>query len=282
MSLPYAGTGYAITRVSNADRKCAGNQPEANSIHFLKQTWLAIYRAQFAKARPVAMQEFVTRFLHELRHIYPLPDIDICLQLINEYRKQTEIEKVMQTNPQNTETSTQIKAEQAMLNRDSYVMNAGLVIVAPYIQRLFGILELTKNSAFIDDAAAQRAIHLLQYIVTGEEQTPEYQLTLNKLLCGIHGGVPIIAGIQMTDHEKEVIQQMLVGVITHWSAIGKTSIQGLRETFLQREGHLFKQEESWQLHIPSATFDMLLDRLPWSFSMIKFPWMPEPLHVTWR
>jgi hypothetical protein len=91
-----------------------------------------------------------------------------------------------------------------------------------------------------------------------------------------------VAGIQITDHEKEVIQQMLLGVIANWSAIGKTSIQGLRETFLQREGHLYKQEDGWQLHIPSATFDMLLDRLPWSFAMIKFPWMPDPLHVNWR
>ncbi|MBC3929771.1 contractile injection system tape measure protein [Undibacterium sp. CY21W] len=267
-----------VTQIENA----LGISLKLTQAIFLKQTWLAIYRAQFAKSRPLTMQEFVTRFLRELCSVYPLPDIDICLQLLKEYREHTEIEKVVQTHPQSTETSAQVPAEQAMFNRDSYVMNAGLVIVAPYIQRLFGILELTKNSAFIDDAAAQRAIHLLQYIVTGEEQTPEYQLTLNKLLCGVHGGVPIVAGIQMTEHEKEVIQQMLVGVITHWSAIGKTSIQGLRETFLQREGHLFKQEESWQLHIPSATFDMLLDRLPWSFSMIKFPWMPEPLHVTWR
>jgi hypothetical protein len=31
---------------------------------------------------------------------------------------------------------------------------------------------------------------------------------------------------------------------------------------------------------PQATFDMLLDRLPWSFAMIRFPWMAYPLHVT--
>ena len=67
---------------------------------------------------------------------------------------------------------------------EAYVHNAGIVLVAPYLQRLWGILELTANGSFIDDTAAQRAVHLLQYIVTGKSETPEYQLVLNKLLCG--------------------------------------------------------------------------------------------------
>jgi hypothetical protein len=25
-----------------------------------------------------------------------------------------------------------------------------------------------------------------------------------------------------------------------------------------------------------------MDRLPWSFSIIKFPWMAMPLHVSWH
>jgi len=125
-------------------------------------------------------------------------------------------------------------------------------------------------------------VHLLQYIVTGEERTPEYLLSLNKLLCGIHGGVPIVAGIQISAHEKDVIEQMLLGVIGHWSAIGQTSIAGLRETFLVREGRLSFQEDAWQLKVVTSTFDMLLDRLPWSFAIIKFPWMVEALHVSWR
>ncbi|MFZ6799028.1 contractile injection system tape measure protein [Undibacterium sp. Di24W] len=26
----------------------------------------------------------------------------------------------------------------------------------------------------------------------------------------------------------------------------------------------------------------MLDRLPWSLAMNKFPWMSDPLHVNWR
>lgn len=174
-------------------------------------------------------------------------------------------------------------AEEAQLfTGESNIHNAGMMIIAPYIQRLFNLLDLTADGKFVSDDAAQRGVHLLQYAVTGEESTPEYQLVLNKLLCGIHGGVPIAAGINITDKEKATIEQMLTGVITHWSALGSTSIAGLRETFLQRQGHLYFQEDAWQLKIPTKTFDMLLDRLPWSFAMTKMPWMAQPLHVTWR
>jgi hypothetical protein len=172
--------------------------------------------------------------------------------------------------------------EELPFTGEANIHNAGLVIVIPYVQRLFGILELTVDGKFVNDGATERAVHLLQYVVTGEESTPEYQLVLNKLLCGIHGGTPIVPGISITDKEKTIIEQMLNGVITHWSALGKTSIAGLRETFLQRQGHLYHEDEAWHLKIPQKSFDMLLDRLPWSFAMTRMPWMAEPLNVTWR
>ena len=36
------------------------------------------------------------------------------------------------------------------------------------------------------------------------------------------------------------------------------------------------------LAVKSGPFDMLLDRLPWSYSTIKLPWMHEVLYVDWR
>jgi hypothetical protein len=165
---------------------------------------------------------------------------------------------------------------------EAHLQNGGMVIIAPYIQRLFQLLDLTNSMGFVDTVAAQRGVHILQYAVTGEQETPEYQLVLNKLLCGIHGGIPLQHGITATAKEKEVVEQMLHGVIANWSALGTTSIQGLRETFLQRPAHLLHEEDAWQLKIQTGTFDMLLDQLPWSFTLIKLPWMTEPLHVTWR
>jgi hypothetical protein len=165
---------------------------------------------------------------------------------------------------------------------DANLRNAGLVIIAPYIERLFALLDITKEGVFVSEEARQRGVHLLQYAITAEESTPEYLLALNKLLCGIPAAVPVVLGISMSDREKSTIDQMLNGVIGHWSAIGASSITGLRETFLQREGCLYFEEEAWHLKIPQRTFDMLLDRLPWSYKLIKFSWMAAPLNVTWR
>ncbi|MTV36313.1 contractile injection system tape measure protein [Duganella radicis] len=178
--------------------------------------------------------------------------------------------------------TTPVDQAPAPFTGDANLRNAGLVIIAPYIERLFALLDITKDGVFVSEETRQRGVHILQFAITAEETTPEYLLVLNKLLCGIPAAVPVVPGISMTEKEKSTIEQMLKGVIAHWSAIGASSIEGLRETFLQREGCLYYEEEAWHLKIPQRTFDMLLDRLPWSYKMIKFSWMTAPLNVTWR
>lgn len=187
--------------------------------------------------------------------------------------------------PQTPRGGTRMKAEAQALAPfagDANLRNAGMVLIAPYIERLFALLDITSEGRFVDEQARQRGVHLLQYVITAEEATPEYLLSLNKLLCGVPAAEPVVPGIVMSDKEKTIIEQMLKGVIANWSALGESSVAGLRETFLQRDGTLYQQEDAWQLKIPQGTFDMLLDRLPWSYKMIKFSWMAAPLHVTWR
>jgi hypothetical protein len=43
-----------------------------------------------------------------------------------------------------------------------------------------------------------------------------------------------------------------------------------------------KEDGMWYLTIEPGTFDMLLDSLPWSYSVIKHAWMERAIHVTWR
>lgn len=168
------------------------------------------------------------------------------------------------------------------LEEGIHISNAGQVLAAPYLGRLFAMLQLTNEGQFVSLAAKDRAAHLLEYMVTGQTGAPEYDLLLNKVLCGISTSIPISAGIEVTEQEKTIIEQMLTSMIQHWKAIGSTSITGLRETFLQRQGWLYLDEEGWHLRVQPATFDMLLDRLPWSISLIKHGWMDLPLKVSWR
>lgn len=172
--------------------------------------------------------------------------------------------------------------EPSTFSGDANLRNAGLAIVAPYIERLFALLDITSDGVFASDEARQRGVHLLQYVITAQESTPEHLLSLNKLLCGIPACVPVVPGIRISDREKDTIEQMLRGVISHWSALGASSVEGLRETFLQREGSLYYQDDAWHLKVPQGSFDMLLDRLPWGYKLIKFSWMAAPLNVSWR
>ena len=163
-----------------------------------------------------------------------------------------------------------------------YLINAGMVLAAPYLPRLWSMLELTEHGAFKSPQAAERAVHLLQFMVNEKTASPEYQLVLNKLLCGVGGGLPIVREIRITDHEADVIEQLIKAMILHWKVIGNTSVKGLRESFLQRPGWLHLKDDAWHLRVQEGVFDMLLDQLPWSFSIIKYPWMERAVHVSWR
>ncbi|XCN73128.1 MAG: contractile injection system tape measure protein [Candidatus Electrothrix aestuarii] len=163
-----------------------------------------------------------------------------------------------------------------------YLENSGMVLVATYLPRLFTMLGLLEKSEFTDSEAAERAVHLLQYLVEERCDRPEYLLVLNKILCGLEPDQPLVREITMSDTERQTIDGLLAAVIQHWGALGRTSVAGLREAFLQRGGTVRLQDDAWHLEVEEKAYDMLLDRLPWSYSLIKLPWMKRALHVQWR
>jgi len=71
-------------------------------------------------------------------------------------------------------------------------------------------------------------------------------------------------------------------MIQRWTILGRTSISGLRDTFLMRRGALVQEPEAWRLTVEPGPFDMLLDQVPWGYGTLKLPWMPQVLHVDWR
>ena len=159
--------------------------------------------------------------------------------------------------------------------------NAGQVLAAAYLPRLFEVLGLVVEGRFVTEEAALRASHLLQFLVDGRADAAEHELPLNKLLCGLDLRQPVPAGIDITDQERQTIENMLRAIIAHWGALGSTSVAGLREAFLQRPGLLRQQGDAWQLKVEKKTLDILLEKLPWGFSVIRHPWMPQALMVDW-
>lgn len=163
-----------------------------------------------------------------------------------------------------------------------HVDNAGLVLLGPWLPRLFEQLGLVRESEFIGREHAERAVHCLQFLVDSSLSSPEYRLVLNKLLCGVRPGRPIRRAIELSDGEIAQLEDLLGAVTQHWKALENTSIDGLRESFLQRGGRLRRQAETWRLSIEARPFDMLLDQVPWSYSTIKYAWMERVIYVDWR
>ncbi|WP_322044097.1 contractile injection system tape measure protein [Paraburkholderia sp. J67] len=164
-----------------------------------------------------------------------------------------------------------------------YVSNAGLVLLWPFFTRYFEILGLVDKGAFVDEAARSSAVYLLQYLASGNHDAPEHMLALNKLLCGMpfEQAPEFVAPPSV---EAMRIGRDLLHVVTQrWDKLRHTSVEGLQQTFLMREGRLLCQLDMATLTIPQKTVDILLDSLTaWSFTTIRLPWMPQPLFVNWR
>ncbi|WDE02909.1 hypothetical protein SG34_015815 [Thalassomonas viridans] len=161
------------------------------------------------------------------------------------------------------------------------VENAGLVIFWPYLHIYFKDLGLFDGKDFKNLNAREKAVHLLQYLATGEVNTEEHALTLNKLLCHWDFNQPLSRFVSLSNREREESEKLINAVINHWSVLGKTSIDSFRSTFIQRKGLLNHQDNGWLLRVEKGPYDILLDRIPWGLSMIKLSWVDELLQVEW-
>lgn len=167
-----------------------------------------------------------------------------------------------------------------------YVDAAGLVLLAVYCPRLFDQLGLLEDGRLRNAATASHAVRCLAWLVHGHDDASEPECVMQKLLCGMRLTAPLAEAGALDASTRTLLDGLLQAVIDHWKALGKTSLDGLRETFLRREGRLMREQgdagSHWRLVVKPGPFDMLLDRLPWSFATIKFPWMDEVLYVDWR
>lgn len=161
------------------------------------------------------------------------------------------------------------------------VNNAGIVILQGYIHPYFERLGLTKNNQFISRDSQIRAVHYLQLLVTGQTNTPDQYLVLNKILCGLSPETSVDIEFAPTQSEIELTNGLIEAVIGHWPAIGKNTIEGFQGNWLVREGNLTKGSDHWDLIVERRAYDILLARAPFSFSVIRLPWMTAPIYVTW-
>ena len=166
-------------------------------------------------------------------------------------------------------------------SEEIYVDNAGLVILSPFLEHLFGRLDLLENRQFKTSAAQQRSVGLLQVIVTGEPSSPEYLMPLNKLLCGLQVTEVFDFGMPLLDSEMEECEGLLQAAIAQAPILHDMALEGFRGTFLLRRGMISAQDGFPLLRVERETYDIVLDRFPWTWEWVKLPWMKAPLRVEW-
>jgi hypothetical protein len=180
------------------------------------------------------------------------------------------------------ENKTRPEPELSNESKPVFIENAGLILTWPFLPFYFTQLGMLQANRFVSNDAAYRAVHLLEYLCSNKEHQPEYKLVLNKLLAGVDQAKPISLHVELKEEERALSETLLQQLIARWDALGKTSTEGLRESFLKRPGKLSWIEGQATLQVEKRPFDMLLDRIPWNISHIKLSWMNEPLKVNWR
>jgi hypothetical protein len=181
--------------------------------------------------------------------------------------------------PVNRETEQADPTQTRNAIRVSY---AGLILFAPYLPRLFD------NQGWLDEQKTIKQIHLvtaakaLCYLCCGKASLPEYQLTLIKVLLAMHPeDLLLIDPVSLPVKLQDDLDLLSQSLIMHWAKLGNTSIDGLRNTFINRSGLLAQQQEAWELKIERKAFDVMLDFLPFSISTTKLPWLEHPIQLSW-
>lgn len=161
---------------------------------------------------------------------------------------------------------------------------AGLVLLHPFISPFFEATGVkAANSKAIADAHIPRAAALLHFLATGQEELYEYELGFIKIFLGLEPDTPILVGEGLIEEsDRQEAEALLQSAINYWTVLKGTSVNGFRTSFLQRSGLLRNTENGRILQVEHQAFDLLLEHLPWSISVIKLSWMKYPLYTEWQ
>lgn len=292
------------------------NQPKAlsksNVLQLLNQKthlfktafWHLIFDFRIEK-KPVSLIEFYYKeqfhflfnklsFEHFIENIKEFVPVDFTIEELKQIKTDfllSEKEKpIAKSNSdvrqeENTlESETHLK-EDSIINDDnidsksSYVQNAGLIILHPFLT------ELLKSCDVMDDNNTllnkELAAHILHYAATKRENDYEHLMLFEKFLCGIPLQQSIQKEIKIDNKYKQQVEKMLDSAVHHWSALKNTSTAVLRSEFLQREGKLDWSESNPKLTIERKTQDLLLEKIPWNISIVKIPWIQKLIYTQW-
>lgn len=240
----------------------------------LAESWEAEHQGQ--KFNPLAFSESVIK---KMQAENPQMDIQQIAYVVYQRILQMKNAKTVRTPDKNPRNSEQDLAKTAY-----EIMDSGLVLLAPYLPALFERTGCIEKGVFANEESQRKALAVLKYAAYGNYAEPPKDAALMNLLCNLPVSPVLYADElpKVSDSEKELIDSLLNAVIANWKAVGHMSPDGLRGTYFVRNGTLETAGASDMLTVETKTFDILLDKLPWGYSMIKHSWMKKVLNVKWR
>ncbi len=202
------------------------------------------------------------------------------LNILNiENRKETN--ELIKTIQSNENESTFKKYDEAGEETALYIGNAGLVLFHPFFTTYFERVGLLENNEFKSVGARHRAVLLLQYFSEGLKLYNEFDLVLNKILCDTPLAEAIPVEFIPTAIETNTTEELFEVFINRWPKMKNTSVEGIRSSFIMRNGLLKRNDDEWILRVEQRGYDILLQTLPWAFGFIKTPIMNKPIIVEW-
>lgn len=160
------------------------------------------------------------------------------------------------------------------------VVDAGVVILHPFLPELLRRAGLWDGVSFCSDAAPHLAARMLAHAALGRCDTDESELQTVLTMISLPDGAPLLPDLPDPD-AIAAVDALLASVLEHWSALRTSSPDWLRSQFLRREGLIRISDTGPVLTVETLAQDVLLSRLPWGIGTITLPWMKETLHVRW-
>ncbi len=242
--------------------------------------------SQQEKIQLAEQQITVAQLKKEINHPNQKKLIELVINEVQKHQNGSSNKTILNSNKKQPKSETnnepQLNKEQEELFDIAAEFGyAGAVILWPMLTTLFKNRGLIEGKEFKDEVAQSRALQLLNFLVSGYEDLPEFEMPLNKLLCGIPINEVIVFESELTDEDNDEVNALLEHVIANWSVLKNTSPRGLRDGFICRKGELTELEEGWLLTVEQKGIDIILNKLPWGYSMIKLPWMDKILQVQW-
>jgi len=183
------------------------------------------------------------------------------------------------------------------------ISGGGLVLLWPFLARLWSAMGYVENGGFRDVGSRFRAVACLDWLIgigdssasgssgaAGSSATGAAMShpTASRLICGLALDSTSDQPLD-TKHLSPALTDMERSQLTTWRdslpvrlpGLGRCVPGDITSLFLQRPGTVRTQNGAVTLHVERDASDILLRSIPWPMQQLVLPWLEKPLNIDW-